>query len=116
MGAAPLRPKDGSEFIRLAAQTLQEIERRIEASRVDADCGYAGGGVPVVEFEDGSKIIVNIQDAVREIWVAARSGGHHFIREHGRWVSARDGTELFASLSACISQQSGQVADLAGES
>ncbi len=107
---------DESEFIRLAAHTLQEIDRRIEASRIDADCGYAGGSVLEVEFEDGSKIIVNIQAAVREIWVAARSGGHHFVREHGRWVSTRDGTELFASLSACIGQQSGQVANLAGES
>jgi len=96
-----------SEFNRLAEQTLRELDRRIEASGIDADCEFKGTGVLEMEFGDGSKIIVNSQAAAREIWVAAKSGGYHFRGEGGRWVNTRDGTELFAALSACVSQQAG---------
>jgi CyaY protein len=104
---------DESEFIRLAEITLQEIDRRIEASGVDADCEFKGTGVLEIEFGDGSKIIVNGQAAAREIWVAAKSGGYHFRGDGGRWVNTRDGTELFVALSTYASQQAGEPVNLA---
>ncbi len=104
---------DESEFMRLAEQTLQQLDRRIEASGTDADCEFKGTGVLEIEFGDGSKIIVNSQAAAREIWVAAKSGGYHFRRDGPRWVNTRDGSELFAALSAYVSQQSGVAVNLA---
>jgi CyaY protein len=104
---------DESEFIRLAEHTLLELDRRIEASGIDADCEFSGTGVLEIEFVDGSKIIVNSQAAAREIWVAARSGGYHFRSDGARWVNTRDGTDLFAALSAYISQQAGETVNLA---
>jgi len=104
---------DESEFIRLAEQTLQELDRRIEASGVDADCEFKGRGVLEIEFGDRSRIIVNSQAAVREIWVASKSGGYHFRSNGARWVNTRDGGELFAALSAYVSRQSGEKVDLA---
>jgi CyaY protein len=103
---------DESEFIRLAEQTLQELDRRIEASGIDADCEFKGAGVLEIEFGDGSKIIVNSHAAAREIWVAAKSGGYHFRGDGRRWVNSRDGTELFAALSAYVSQQAGKSVNL----
>lgn len=103
---------DEGEFIRRAEQTLQEIDRRMEASGIDADCEFKGAGVLEIEFANGSKIIVNSQAAMREIWVAAKSGGYHFRHDGARWLNTRDGGELFAALSACASQQSGEAVDL----
>jgi CyaY protein len=103
---------DESEFIRLAETTLQELDRRIEASGIAADCAFRGAGLLEIEFDNGSKIIVNSQAAAREIWVAAKSGGYHFRAAGGRWVSTRDGTELFAALSAYVSQQAGESVNL----
>ena len=102
-----------SEFMQLAEQTLQELDRRIEASGIDADCRFKGTGVLEIEFGDSSKIIVNSQIAAREIWVAAKSGGYHFRRDGARWLNTRDGTELFAALSICLSQQAGESVNLA---
>jgi len=103
---------DESEFIRIAEITLQKIDRRVEASGIDADCEFKGTGVLEIEFADGSKIIVNSQAAAREIWVAAKSGGYHFRGDGGHWVNTRDGTELFAALSAYVSQQAGETVNL----
>jgi CyaY protein len=104
---------DESEFIRLAEQTLLELDRRIEASGVDADCEFRGTGVLEIEFVNGSKIVVNSQAAAREIWVAAKSGGYHFRSDGARWVNTRDGADLFAALSAYVSQQAGESVNLA---
>ena len=103
---------DESQFIRLTEQTLQELDRRIEASGIDADCAFKGTGVLEIEFGDGSKMIVNSQAAAREIWVAAKSGGYHFRGDSGRWVNCRDGSELFAALSVYVSQQAGEPVNL----
>ncbi len=107
---------DESEFLRMAEFALQEIDRRIEASGIDVDCEFKGTGVLEIEFSNGSKIIVNSQAAAREIWVAAKSGGYHFRGDGDRWVNTRDGSELFAALSACVSQQSGEAVDLLRQS
>ena len=94
-----------AEFDHLASAVLQTIEQRLEASGVDADFELKDGGVLEVEFADGSKLIVNRHAAAREIWLAARSGGFHFRWDGSAWRDTRDGTELFAALSRCASQQ-----------
>ena len=96
-----------TEFNALAEGTLAAIVRALEASRVDCDCEFKGDGVLELEFEDGSKIIVNRYGPAREIWVAAKSGGYHYRFDGERWLNTRDGDELFAALSRYVSEQSG---------
>lgn len=105
---------DEPQFDALASRALEQIERALEASGVEADIESKEGGVLQVEFEDGSVIIVNRHAAAREIWVAARSGGFHFRWDGGYWRDTRDGTELFAALSQLASAQSGQDVRLTG--
>jgi CyaY protein len=97
-----------SEFEALAGAALEKIERALEASGVEADFELKAGGVLEIEFDDGSKIIVNRHGAAREIWVAARSGGFHFRWDGAAWRDTREGSELFAALSRLVSQQGGQ--------
>jgi CyaY protein len=101
-----------SEFEALAGAALEKIERALE--KIDADFEVKEGGVLEIEFDDGSKIIVNRHGAAREIWVAARSGGFHFRWDGAAWRDTRDGGELFAALSRLVSQQGGQPVRLAG--
>ena len=101
-----------SEFEALAGAALEKIERALET--IDADFEVKEGGVLEIEFDDGSKIIVNRHGAAREIWVAARSGGFHFRWDGAAWRDTRDGSELFAALSRLVSQQGGQAVRLAG--
>lgn len=106
-----------SEFERMASETLAGIEASVEAAAdsagIDIDLQMKPGGVLELEFEDGSKMIVNRQGAAREIWVAAKSGGYHFLYDGHRWVDTRDGGELFAALSRMVSAQSGTAVILA---
>ena len=68
----------------------------------------SAGGAVEIEFENGSKIIINRHGVGREIWVAAKAGGFHFRRDGEVWLDTRDGTELMAKLSTLASQQAGE--------
>jgi len=94
-----------SEFETLAGAALVALESAFEASAPDADVQAKAAGVLEIEFEDGSKMVINRHGAAREIWVAARSGGFHFRYDGSAWRDTRDGSELFAVISRLVSQQ-----------
>jgi CyaY protein len=97
-----------SQFEARAAAALEALERALEGAEVDADFELKEGGILEIEFEDGSKIIVNRHGAAREIWVAARSGGFHYRWDGAAWRDTRSGAELFAALSELVSLQLGR--------
>ncbi|HEX5393152.1 MAG TPA: iron donor protein CyaY [Rhodocyclaceae bacterium] len=100
------------EFTELADAMLDRIEQALEGCDLDFDFELKAGGVLELEFDDGSKIIVNRHGAAREIWVAARSGGYHFKPQSGGWVDTKSGEDLMAALSRCMSEQSGKAVTL----
>jgi CyaY protein len=99
---------DDKEFNSLADATLSRIELALEASEADVDFQLAAGGVLEIEFENGSKIIINRHGIAREIWVAARAGGFHFRWDGEVWRDTRDAAELMEKLSMLASQQAGE--------
>lgn len=103
-----------SEFEALAAAALGRVEQALEDSGVDADVQSKSGGVLEIEFDNGSKMVINRHAAARELWVAAKSGGFHFRWDGAVWRDTRDGSELFAALSRLVSAQSGRGVVLRG--
>ena len=95
-----------SEFNQLADAALARIETAIDECGVDVN---RSGNVLEVEFDDGSKIIINRHDINQEIWVAARSGGFHYASQNGAWLSSRDGSELYARLRELFAQQGEEI-------
>ena len=94
-----------AEFIERAETVFDRIEHALDAS--DADCSV-NQGVLQIEFDDGSRIIVNRHAPNREIWVAAKAGGFHYAWKDGAWRNTRDGSELFETLTKLISTQAGE--------
>ncbi len=100
-----------SEFNLLVETTLAQIEQAVETSGADIDFETTAG-ILELEFDNGSKIIINRQSATQELWVAAKSGGYHYLWKDGAWRNTRDGSELFASLSRYVSEQAGEMLEL----
>ena len=105
---------DEGEFAALAEAALAALERAFEAGAPQADVQTKGEGVLEIEFEDGSKMVVNRHGAAREIWVAARSGGFHYRWDGEAWRDTRSGEELLAALSELLSRQLGRRVRLLG--
>lgn len=99
------------EFLDLAELTLNTIEaamdRLNDEDLIDVECKRSGNVLEIEFIDNGSKIIINSQAPMQEMWVAAKSGGFHYKHLDGVWINTRDGTELYASLSALASAQGG---------
>lgn len=96
-----------AEYNRLTAAAFQQLETRLANYEDELDVETPTDGILEVEFEDGSKLVVNRQAAAQEIWVAARSGGFHFRWQDGEWHDTRSGEELFAAIARLASSQAG---------
>ena len=100
-----------SEFLTLAERTLSAIEAALDQpvllDIVDVECSRSGNVLEIELVDNGSKIIVNSQAPLHEMWVAAKSGGFHYKHDGTAWRNTRDQSELFAALSSMLSQQGG---------
>ena len=100
-----------TEFLDLAESTLTTIEAALDRLNdedvIDVECKRSGNVLEIEFIDNGSKIIVNSQAPMQELWVAAKSGGFHYKRVGAQWINTRDGSELFAALSLLVSAQGG---------
>lgn len=99
---------DHKEFGLLAQTALTRIQSGLENAELDFES--PADGVLEIEFDDGSKIVINRHGVAQEIWVAARSGGFHFRPTNGIWKDSRDGEDLYIKLARLIAQQGGVTA------
>jgi CyaY protein len=93
-----------SDYLTRAEAVLTAVERSLDYADADIEL-ERNGSVLTLEFENGSKIIVNLQPPMHEIWIAAKAGGFHFKFVDGAWRDTRNGTEFFAALSDYATQQ-----------
>lgn len=95
-----------TEFLERAEAVLSSIESAIDAVSGDIEITRAGN-VLTLELPDGSKVVVNSQAPMQQIWMAARSGAHHYAWDGSAWRDTRDEAELFAALSRVLSALGG---------
>ena len=107
----PASPLTDAEYQRLASGALARIEstldRWLEDDVIDID-SQRTGGLLELSFPAGSKIVINTQPPLHELWLAARAGGYHFKWVDGAWRDTRDGAEFFARLSQEATAQAGR--------
>ena len=99
---AEYRAKTDAVLVAIEAR----IDRWLQEDVVDIDVKRTGGLLELA-FPNGSKIVVNTQPPLHELWLAARSGGYHYRWANGAWRDTRDGSDFFAALSAGASEQAG---------
>ncbi|MBL0711562.1 MAG: iron donor protein CyaY [Colwellia sp.] len=95
-----------SQYNLIAEDLLLAVEESIENCGVDID--YEGtGGLLTLTFKNASKIILNKQAPLHEIWVATKFNGHHFIFANEQWTDKRGGGEFWQFMSTAVSKQAG---------
>ncbi|MEZ5653421.1 MAG: iron donor protein CyaY [Burkholderiaceae bacterium] len=99
------------EFLGLCEALLDRIETVLDDLDLDLDLQRSGHVLEIV-FDDDSRIVVNGQVPMREIWLASPAGAHHFRREPDGWIDTRSGSSLSTVLSSAVSRQSGTPVDV----
>jgi CyaY protein len=104
-------PLSDADYPHVAGAVLASIEaaadRWLQDDVIDIDTHRTGGLLELV-FPDDSRIVVNLQPPLQEIWLAARAGGYHYRHVQGRWLDTRDGSDFFEALSRHASAQGGR--------
>lgn len=73
----------------------------------DIDCEI-NGGVLTITFENGSKIIINRQEPLHQVWLATKQGGYHFDLKGDEWICDRSGETFWDLLEQAATQQAGE--------
>ncbi|WP_423709055.1 iron donor protein CyaY [Undibacterium sp. WLX3042] len=98
-----------SDFLTLAESCLDQVEEMFEKAfdndELDVECSRTGNVLTIEFVNNGSKMIVNSQAPMQEMWLAARAGGYHYKYDGQHWRNTRDGSELFSTLSALAQEQ-----------
>jgi CyaY protein len=95
-----------SQYNLIADEMLLAVEEAIEDCGTDIDFESVSG-LLTLTFLDGSKIILNKQEPLHEIWVATKFNGHHFECVENVWMDKRGGGEFWQFISSAVSLQAG---------
>lgn len=97
---------DEAAFDRLAADELAVLEARLgELPELEVD---STGDVITVEFDDGSKYVINSHRAARQIWLSAEMRASHYGPKGGRWLDDKSSEDLHQRLSTVLSAKLGR--------
>lgn len=98
-----------SRYHDLIDATQQAVEDIFDDSDLDLDLENSGG-VLTVRFENGTQLILSRQVPIRQLWLAARSGGFHFDydEESGRWICDSSSEGLGEMLARATLEQAGE--------
>jgi CyaY protein len=99
------------EFLDHAEILLKAVEascdRINDQNLADVDNQRTGGMVTLV-FSNKSQIVINLQKPLHEVWLAAKSGGHHYKYDGEKWRDTKSHDEFFTDLSCFASNQGGR--------
>ncbi len=95
-----------AQYDQMVDDIFLSIEEALDECEVDIDYESAGGILTLL-FENGTKIILNKQPPLLQIWVATKFNGHHFNYQQGQWIDERTDVEFWAFLDEAISKQAG---------
>ncbi len=93
-----------SEYHNISDELLITIEEAIENCGTDIDFESVSG-LLTLTFINQSKIIINKQAPLHELWVATKVNGHHFAMQDDLWIDKRSGAEFWQFMSQAVSKQ-----------
>lgn len=100
-----------SQYHQLVDDIFIALEEALDACEVDIDYESAGGILTLI-FLNGTKIILNKQAPLHQIWVATKFNGHHFNYVDGLWIDERTDAEFWSFINEAASKQAEQMVSL----
>ena len=96
-----------AEYEAVAKPELAALVRALDALDATGFEAELASDILTVEFEDGSRYVVNSHRAARQIWMAAELNAWHFdwVPEKTRWIASKSGDELWSALEGVLSRK-----------
>lgn len=97
-------------YLELAHETFERVRRAFDDVDVEAADLESAGDVLTIACRDGTRIVLNTQRPVQELWLAGGARAWHFGWDaaDARWRDPkREGAELEATLAALVRTHAG---------
>lgn len=101
-----------AEYTELVDDLMLALEEALDQCETEIDYESNSGVMTLTIEENGSVVIVSRQSAVQQIWVAAKSGGYHFVFENNQWRCTTTGESFVELLNRVCTEQSGEQVSL----
>lgn len=100
---------DETKFHQLVDELQQHIEDVLDNTGLDVDIINAGG-VLTIRFENGSQLVLSRQPPLKQLWVAAKSGGYHldYNKDHNDWFIAATNESIHQLLQRVVKEQTSE--------
>lgn len=99
------------EYHRLTDDLLRRIEIQadmwLQDDVIDIDAQRTGGLLEL-SFPNRSKVVVNTQPPLHEVWLASKAGGFHFAWRDDAWRDTKTGQTFATVFNEQISLQAGR--------
>ncbi|MGQ8364266.1 iron donor protein CyaY [Glaciecola sp. 1036] len=93
-----------AEYDQLIEDIFLALEDSLDEQEVVFDYD-SNGDIFTIIHPDNSKIVLNKQPPLQQLWVATKFNGHHFNYEDGVWIDERTGVEFYSFLDEAVSKQ-----------
>lgn len=103
-----------AEYEAAAFPELKALVRALDALDESDIQAELAGDILTVEFEDGSRYVINSHRAARQLWMAAERSAWHFdyASDADRWVAKKSGDELWSTLTSILRKKLAKNVDL----
>ncbi|OCG41938.1 iron donor protein CyaY [Gilliamella sp. Bif1-4] len=100
-----------TQFHTITEQLFNKIELFLDnyVNEHDIDLDYeTNGNVITVSFPNGSKIIINTQEPLFQVWLATQKQGYHFDYIDNYWICNRTDKSFDQIFSESVKEQAEQ--------
>ncbi|WP_343183062.1 iron donor protein CyaY [Buchnera aphidicola (Neophyllaphis podocarpi)] len=96
------------EFYNITNSLMISVENKLDEynNKIDIECEI-NNDVMYISFKNNSKIIINRQKFLKQVWLATQINGYHFNYLNKCWICNRTGLNFWKILEISCSSQSG---------
>ena len=104
---------DENQYHGLLDNLMLTLEECIDDQGLDIDYETQGGVMTLI-CDNGSQVILTRQTPLKQLWLAAKSGGYHFVFDEAEqaWLLECSDEPFINVLNRCLSEQSGETVAL----
>jgi len=99
-----------TEFLARSEDILDSLESQsddwVDLHDLDIEASRNGNVLTLI-FNNALHVVINSQAPMKEMWVAAPSGGFHYRFDGQRWNDTRSGPHMAEALSQIVSEATG---------
>lgn len=103
-----------ADYDAVAVPALHDLITRLDTLPHDSVEAELASDILTIEFDDGTRYVLNSHRAARQIWLSAERSAWHFDYLPGTrsWVAAKSGDELWSTLNRLLSTKLGEAITL----